>query len=128
VCQPKLFHVCVDRRVLYNSLSKPWITRLSLTRRYTIVWTNPRTVLLGLYLGCGMHRSSDKHLACGDEMNLDYCEVTTITGDCDMAIITLGSLYSMLSCQPTLPDALSMWYERCADSRGVGTLPMPYLI
>jgi hypothetical protein len=45
-----------------------------------------------------MHPSSDKHLACGDGMNLDYCEVTDITGDYGMTIITLDNIYYVLSC------------------------------
>jgi hypothetical protein len=45
-----------------------------------------------------MHPSSDKHLACGDGMNLDCCEVTDITGDYGMTIITLDNIYYVLSC------------------------------
>jgi hypothetical protein len=60
------------------------------------------TVLLdpeaGYYLGNSMYRSFDKNLACGNEMNLDCYEVTAITGDFNMTIITLGSHYSMLFC------------------------------
>jgi hypothetical protein len=44
-------------------------------------WFEPRSVLLGLYPRCGMHHSFGKHLACDDGMNLDCCEVMTITSD-----------------------------------------------
>jgi hypothetical protein len=45
-----------------------------------------------------MHHSFDKHLACGDGTNLEFCEVTAITGDFGVIIITLDSHYSVLSC------------------------------
>jgi hypothetical protein len=61
-------------------------------------------------------------------MNLDCCEVTTITGDYDMVIITLDNLSSMLSCLPTPRDAMSMLCGRHADSRSIGTLLGPCLI
>jgi hypothetical protein len=82
----------------YESLSLPWCARLSLIGRHDIAWTKLCTVLLDLYPGCGMHPSSDKHLACGDGMNLDCCEVTDITGDYGMTIITLDNIYYVLSC------------------------------
>jgi hypothetical protein len=73
VCQSKLHHVCVSRWVLYKSLSEPWTVHLSLTGRHATTRTNPHTVLLGLYPGCGMHCISDKYLACSDMMNLIDC-------------------------------------------------------
>jgi hypothetical protein len=75
-----------------------------------------------------MHRSSNKHLACSDGTNLDCCEVMAITGDYDMIIVTLDSLYSVLSCWPTPPDVLSVSYGQHADSRGTCTLLGPCLI
>jgi hypothetical protein len=90
-------------------------------------WFDPRIILLGLYPSCGMHHSFSKHLACGDGTNQDYCEVMTITSDYGMAFITLDSLYSVLSCRPTLPDVLSVLYGQCVDSSGANALPGPYL-
>jgi hypothetical protein len=55
-----------------------------------------------------MPHSTNKHQTYGDETNLDCCEVMTVIGDYDMAIITLDNLYSVWSCQPTPLDALSM--------------------
>jgi hypothetical protein len=89
--------VRVGRWVPYESLFEPRCMRLSLTRRRVISLTNLRTVLLGLYPGRGMHHSSDKHLVCGNGMNLHCCEGTTATGDFSMAIMTLDNHYSMLS-------------------------------
>jgi hypothetical protein len=43
---------------------------LSLTGRRAIALTSSCIILLDLYLGHGMHYSSDKHLAYGDGMNL----------------------------------------------------------
>jgi hypothetical protein len=85
--------------------------RLSLTGERVVAWTNLRTVLLSICSGHVMHHSSDKYLACGDEANLDCCEVMAITGDFDMTIITLDSHYSVLSCLPTPPDVLSVPYK-----------------
>jgi hypothetical protein len=51
----------------------------------------------------------------------------TITGDYDMAIITLDSLNSVLSCRLTPPNALSMQYRRCVDRGGIEALFGPYL-
>jgi hypothetical protein len=81
---------------------------MSLTRRHVIAQTNACNILLGPYPGYAMHHSSDKHLACSDGMNLDYCEVMAITGDFNMAIITLDTHYFVLSCHPAPPVALSM--------------------
>jgi hypothetical protein len=114
--------------VSYESLYEPWCSCLSLIGRSAIARTNTGVVLLGLYPGCGIYRSSNKHLACGDETNLDCCEVMAIAGDYDMAIITLDSLYSVLSCWPIPTDFLSMSYGRRADSRGTCTLVGPCLI
>jgi hypothetical protein len=97
-CQSQLCHVHASRWVPYESLYKPWRVRLSLSGRCTIARTNLHTTLLCLYPGHGMHYSSDKHLACGDGTNLDFCEVTAITSDFDVIIITLDSHYSVLSC------------------------------
>jgi hypothetical protein len=97
------------------------------TKRHTIAWRNPRIVLLGLYLGCGMHHASNKHLAYGDGMTLDYCEVMTITSDYDMTIITMDNLYSELSYRPTPPDALFVLYGQRADTGGTYALPRSYL-
>jgi hypothetical protein len=44
-----------------------------------------------------------------------------------MAIITLDSLYYVLSCWPTLPDALSVLHGRHVDSSGADVLLEPYL-
>jgi hypothetical protein len=97
------------------------------TKRHTIARRNPRIVLLGLYPGCGMHHASNKHLAYGDGMTLDYCEVMTITGDYDMTIITMDNLYSELSYRPTPPDALFVLYGQRADTGGTYALPRSYL-
>jgi hypothetical protein len=40
-------------------------------------------------------------------MNLDYCEVMTITGDYSMTIITLDNLYSLLSRRLTPLDVVT---------------------
>jgi hypothetical protein len=48
-----------------------------------------------------MHHGSNKHLASDDEPNLDCCEVIVIIVDYDMAIITLPSIYIVLSCRLT---------------------------
>jgi hypothetical protein len=101
---------------------------MSMTGRHAIAQTNPCTILLGLYLGSGMHRTSDKHLACSDGMNLDYCKLTAITGYYGMTIITLDNLYFMLSYKPTPPNALSMSCERHADSSGTSSFFGPRLI
>jgi hypothetical protein len=114
--------------VSYKSLSEPCSVRMSLTGRHAIARTNPCIILLGLYLGRGMHHSSDNHLACGDGTILDCCEVMANIGDFGMAIITLDSHYSVLFCQPTPPDVLSVPYGRRADSRGTCTLLGPHLI
>jgi hypothetical protein len=57
-----------------------------------------------------MHHDSNKHLASDDETNIDCCEVIVIIVDYDMAIITLQSLYIVLSCRLTPADALSVLY------------------
>jgi hypothetical protein len=110
VCLTKLHHVCVICWMLYESLSKLWIAPLSLTRRCAIAHTKLCIIVFGLYLSFGMHHGSDKHLACGDGTNLNGCEVMAITVDYDMTIITLESLYSVLSCRHTTPDALFVQY------------------
>jgi hypothetical protein len=65
------------------------------------------TVLLdreaGHYLGNGMTCSFDRNLVCSDRTNLNCYEVMASTGDFAMVIITLGSHYSVLSCQLALP-------------------------
>jgi hypothetical protein len=131
-CQSKLGDVGADRWAPYEPLSESWCTHLSLTRRRAIARTMLHTVLLdweaSYHPESGMHRNSDKNLACGDGMNLDYDEVMASTGDSDIAIITLGSYYSMLSCQPAPPDALSTLCGRCADSWGLGISPGPHPI
>jgi hypothetical protein len=40
----------------------------------------------------------NKNLACSEGTGLDCCIMIATTGDYDMAIITLGRLYFMLSC------------------------------
>jgi hypothetical protein len=50
-----------------------------------------------------------------------------ITGDYNMAIITLDSLYSELSCRSTYLDALSVLYGQHVDTGGTYTLPGSYL-
>jgi hypothetical protein len=50
------------------------------------------------YLGSGMHRVSNKNLACGDGPNLDCDEVMVTTSDFGTTIITIGGHYSVLSC------------------------------
>jgi hypothetical protein len=91
-------------------MSELWTMNLSLTGRRAIAWTKLRNVLLGLYPGFGTRHGSDKHLAYGNETNLDCCELMAIIVDYNMAIITLDSLYSGLSCQSTPIEALSMPY------------------
>jgi hypothetical protein len=54
---------------------------------------------------------ANKHLACWDGMNKDYCEVMATIVDYSMAIITLHNLYTMWSYWPTPPDALSVLQE-----------------
>jgi hypothetical protein len=102
------FATCAGRWVLYESLSEPWCVCLSLTWRCTIALRNSCAILLGLYPGCGMHHSSDKHLTYIDGRDLDCCEVTAITSDFNMTTITLDNHYYVLSCQPAPPDALSV--------------------
>jgi hypothetical protein len=58
-----------------------------------------------------MHHGSDKHLACGNEVNKDSCEVMAITVYYGMTTIMLHNLYFVFSCQPTPLDALSISYE-----------------
>jgi hypothetical protein len=48
-------------------------------------------------------------------------------GDYDMAIITSGKLYFMLSCRLTPRDALSMQYRRRASTGGTEGLCGPHL-
>jgi hypothetical protein len=92
--QSKLSNVRAAHWASYESLSKPWCVRLSLTKRRGIARTMLHNVLIDqvadLYLDCDMHCSSDKNLA--------YYEVTTITGHFRMVIITLGYHNSILSC------------------------------
>jgi hypothetical protein len=123
-----LCHVHASHYTPYESLPKPWSAHLSLTRRCDIVHTNSHTILLGHYPGCVMHHNFDKHQPSGDDTNLDYCEVMTITSNFGMIIITLDIHYSTLSCQPAPPDALSASCGWCADNRGTCTLlgPMSY--
>jgi hypothetical protein len=52
-----------------------WAASFILTRLHAIVQV----------IACSFICNRD--LACGDRANLDYCDVTTITGDYDMAII-----------------------------------------
>jgi hypothetical protein len=122
VCQSKLRHVCTGHWVSYESLSEPWCMCMSLTGRRAIARTNPCTVLLGLYSGRGMHRSSDTHQAWSDMINLDCFKVKAIIADYDMTIISLDNFHSMLSCLPAPPDVLSTSCGRRADSSGTGTL------
>jgi hypothetical protein len=73
-----------------------WATLPGLTGLHTIVWV----------MACSL--ISNKNLACGDGAGLNCCDMTAATGDYDMAIITLGRLYLVLSCQLTPPDAPSV--------------------
>jgi hypothetical protein len=57
-----------------------------------------------------MHHGSDKHLACGDETNLDCCNMMTITIDYDMTIITLDNFTLRCLVGPLLP-MLYVQYE-----------------
>jgi hypothetical protein len=68
-----------------------------------------------------------RNLACDDGVNQDYCEVTTITGEYDMAIITLDRLHSVLSYRLTPPDILSVLYRRHTNSGDTCALPGPHL-
>jgi hypothetical protein len=72
VCQSKLPHVSASCWRPYESLSEIWIVPLSLTGRCTIAWTKLRIILLGLYMGFGMHHGSDKHLSCDNGTNLAF--------------------------------------------------------
>jgi hypothetical protein len=116
----------------YKSLSEPWCMHLSLTEKHTISQTMVYTILLdrgsGYYLGNSMYQSSKKNLSCGDGTNLDYYGVMATTSDFSMATITLGTHYSMLFCQPSPPEALSVPCRRCVDSGGPGILSRPCLI
>jgi hypothetical protein len=76
-----LCHMRTNHWVSYESLSGPWTVCLSLIGRCAIAQTKSCTVLLGLYVGYGMHYSSDKHHVCNDGMNLDCGKVTVITSD-----------------------------------------------
>jgi hypothetical protein len=120
-CQLMLHHVRTSRWVMYESLSEPQCTSLSLIGRCVVAWTNLCIILHSLYQGRGMYYNSDIHLPCGNVMNLDCCKMTNITGDFGMAI-TLDNHYFMLSCQPTPPDALSAPCVRHANSRATCTL------
>jgi hypothetical protein len=46
---------------------------------------------------------SDRNLACGVGVNLDYGSVKTATGNFDIVIITLGHIYFILSSRPMPP-------------------------
>jgi hypothetical protein len=111
----------------YESLFELWITCLSLIGRRAIARTTLHTILLGLYLGFGMHHCSDKHLACGDGMNLGCCEVMVVIVDYGMTIITLDSLYFLLSHRPTPPVIVFVLYGRRAYSRDTCALSGPHL-
>jgi hypothetical protein len=54
---------------------------------------------------------NNRNLACSVKASLDCCDVTAITSDYDMTIITLDMLYFVLSCWLTPIDALSMLYR-----------------
>jgi hypothetical protein len=103
VCYSKLCHMRIGHWMMYESLSEPWTTCMSLAGRHAFAWTKLCTVLPGLYPGCGMHRSSNKHLACSNGTNLDCCKMMTITGDYDMNIITLATFTSCCLVSPLLP-------------------------
>jgi hypothetical protein len=94
-------HVC---------LSKLLTARLSLTGRRTIARTKSCIILFGLYPSYGMHHGSDKHLTCGDETNLDCCNMMTTTIDYDMTIITLDNFTLRCLVGPLLP-MLYVQYE-----------------
>jgi hypothetical protein len=111
----------------YEYLFESWCVRLSLTVRHAIAQAKPHTILLCLYMGCCMHHSLDKHLACGDGMKLDCYGVIAITGDYNIVIITLDNLYYVLSCQSTPPKVPSVLYERRVNSGGTNALPGTYL-
>jgi hypothetical protein len=57
-----------------------------------------------------MHHGSDKHLTCGDETNLDCCNMMTTTIDYDMTIITLDNFTLRCLVGPLLP-MLYVQYE-----------------
>jgi hypothetical protein len=80
------------------------------------------------YPGNSVHGSSNWNLACGDGMNLDCYGVMAATSDFDMSIFTLGCHYSVRSCQPTPPKAMSVPCGRHADSGGSGILVVSCLI
>jgi hypothetical protein len=56
----------------------------------------------------------NRNLAYDEGTRLDCCDVAATTGDYDMAIITLGRLYYILSCQLAPTNALSMQHDRHA--------------
>jgi hypothetical protein len=73
-----------------------WAASPSLTGLHAIDWV----------IACSL--ICNKNLDCGEGTRLDYCDVIATTSDYDMAIITLGRLYIMLSCWLPPSNALSV--------------------
>jgi hypothetical protein len=57
-----------------------------------------------------------KDLACGEGTRLDCCNMIATTSDYVMAIITLGRLYSTLSCRLAPTDAMSVQHGQRVGS------------
>jgi hypothetical protein len=72
-----------------------------------------------------MYWSSDTNLAYGDGTNLDCYKVMVTTGDFGIAIITLGSHYSTLPCQPAPLEVMSVSCGRRAYSGVSCILSLP---
>jgi hypothetical protein len=53
----------------------------------------------------------NRHLSCSEGIRLDYCNMIATTGAYDMAIITLGRLYFVLSYRLAPTEALSVLYR-----------------
>jgi hypothetical protein len=94
----------------YESLSESRCVCLALTGRQVIIQARPcsisldqETCYITKVIMCT--RGSDRNLTCGDGTNLDGYGVMAAIDDFSMVIITLGHLYSVLSCRSTSPDA-----------------------
>jgi hypothetical protein len=92
-----------------------WVASFVLTRLHTPV----RVIVCSLI--------SNMNLAFSDGASLDYCDVTIVTSDYGLAIITLDMIYFLLSYWLTPSDDMYVLYKRRVDSGDTGALLGPHL-
>jgi hypothetical protein len=69
----------------------------------------------------------NRNLACSEGTRQNCCDVITVSGDYDMTIITLDTLYFVLSCHLAPTNALSVQHGQHVDSGATYALTRPHL-